>query len=205
MMLSQDSSGTRSDGSCGSPVYKLAGVKQTLYHPRLPSLRRMEMDTIGHKLSDHHSRTSTPCTHKNFSNAKMPTYDLPEHRLPSLEVTDIGRQITQRYRRGKVAPIPPGMTQEEWLSFTQAANDWYKYVPYAGELQLQDLQKYVLGYRGRVVSCLSPKVSRSWKYCLQQNLTLDHHGQRPLPVETTNTFRMFGSSYSSNTYMRPWH
>ncbi|XP_063801892.1 sperm microtubule inner protein 8 isoform X1 [Pseudophryne corroboree] len=132
----------RSDGCCRSPVYKLAGVKHTLYHPRLPSLRRMEMDTVGHKLSDSHSRTSTPCRQEIFSDPRATNCDLPQHHLPSLEATDTGRQITQRYRIEKVAPQPPGIAQEERLSRTHPANDWHRYVPY-GECRLQDLQSYV--------------------------------------------------------------
>ena len=42
--------------------YKLAGVKECLYHPKLPTFRRIDMDTAAHKLPDHHCRTTTPCT-----------------------------------------------------------------------------------------------------------------------------------------------
>ena len=42
--------------------YQLAGIKECLYHPRLPTLRRMDMDTIAHKLPHEHCRTTTPCT-----------------------------------------------------------------------------------------------------------------------------------------------
>ena len=40
---------------------KLAGLKQGLYHPRLPTLRKMDMDTITHKLPTEHARTTTTC------------------------------------------------------------------------------------------------------------------------------------------------
>lgn len=39
----------------------LAGVKQQLYHPALPSLRRMDMDSVKACLSDEHCRCSTYC------------------------------------------------------------------------------------------------------------------------------------------------
>ena len=41
---------------------KLSGVKFELYNPRLPTLRRMDMDSVSHKLSSEHSRTTTPCS-----------------------------------------------------------------------------------------------------------------------------------------------
>ena len=40
---------------------KLAGVKHGLYHPRLPTLRRMDIDTAAHRLPLEHSRTTTFC------------------------------------------------------------------------------------------------------------------------------------------------
>lgn len=40
---------------------QLAAVKEQLFHPNLPTLRRMEMDTHMQKLPDEHSRTSTTC------------------------------------------------------------------------------------------------------------------------------------------------
>ena len=41
---------------------KLASVKHELYHPHLPTLRRMDMDDTTHRLSTEHSRTTTTCS-----------------------------------------------------------------------------------------------------------------------------------------------
>ena len=41
---------------------KLASVKHELYHPHLPTLRRMDMDNTTHKLPTEHSRTTTTCS-----------------------------------------------------------------------------------------------------------------------------------------------
>lgn len=38
---------------------KLAGVKHELYNPNLPTLRKMDMDNVTHKLPTEHSRTTT--------------------------------------------------------------------------------------------------------------------------------------------------
>lgn len=43
------------------PRNQLAGVKQQLYHPALPSLRRMDMDSVRACLSDEHCRSTTYC------------------------------------------------------------------------------------------------------------------------------------------------
>lgn len=41
--------------------HPLAGVKQQLYHPALPTLRRMDMDTVRACLPDEHCQSSTYC------------------------------------------------------------------------------------------------------------------------------------------------
>ena len=37
----------------------LASAKEGLYHPRLPTFRRMDMDTVSQKLPFEHCRTTT--------------------------------------------------------------------------------------------------------------------------------------------------
>ncbi|XP_075432654.1 sperm microtubule inner protein 8 [Ascaphus truei] len=209
MALAQDWSGYLPDGrwcfpASRDPWHKLAGVKHTMYHPLLPTLRKMEMDTMDHKLSDEHSRTSTPCTHENFDHSRSILLGVTNCRLPSLEITDTGRQITHRDGMGTMAPLPPGITREEWPSYTRAADDWSKCISSSGEFQLRDAHKNVLGYSGYAVRSLSPDVTGSWRYCLQQNPSLDQYGQKPMPLETLNTFRSFGTSYSCGSYLRPW-
>lgn len=43
------------------PKRRLTSVKEVLYNPRLPTLRRMDMDEVLKKLTDEHSQHSTPC------------------------------------------------------------------------------------------------------------------------------------------------
>jgi len=40
-------------------LYKLPAVKESLYHPSLPTFRRMDIDTAAHKLPDEHCRTTS--------------------------------------------------------------------------------------------------------------------------------------------------
>lgn len=51
--------------SFGHRINMLASVKDGLYHPMLPTFRRMDMDTAMHKLPEEHSRTTTPLTSGN--------------------------------------------------------------------------------------------------------------------------------------------
>ncbi|XP_072277374.1 sperm microtubule inner protein 8 isoform X1 [Pyxicephalus adspersus] len=192
----------------------------------LPTLRRMGMDSAGHKLSEEHSRSSTRCTTGNFHNAGFRTCKPPALRppsmvslssiccspmrpssnrnLPSQQVTDTGRGVTRRYRSGAMGNIEiAGVTPEE-PNLTPA--NWCQCAPISGaEFQLNDLKRHVLGYSGYAVRQLPPAVTHSWRFCLQQTPSLDCTGQTPLPADTLNIFRSFGSSYSQNTYLRPWH
>lgn len=40
----------------------LAAVKNSIYHPFLPTLRKMDMDTVASKLTNEHCRTTTLCS-----------------------------------------------------------------------------------------------------------------------------------------------
>lgn len=44
------------------PKRRVTSVKEILYNPCLPTLRRMDMDEVLRKLTDEHSRHSTPCS-----------------------------------------------------------------------------------------------------------------------------------------------
>lgn len=49
------------------PKRRLTSVKEVLYNPRLPTLRRMDMDEVLKKLTDEHSRHSTPCNRGDYN------------------------------------------------------------------------------------------------------------------------------------------
>lgn len=54
-------SSVKSNTAFGPRLYKLPAVKECLYHPQLPTFRRMDIDTAAHKLPDEHCRTTTRC------------------------------------------------------------------------------------------------------------------------------------------------
>ncbi|CAM5150296.1 unnamed protein product [Eretmochelys imbricata] len=182
----------------------LAGVKDRLFHPDLPTLRRMDMDSAGNKLPDEHSRTITACTKEDFANASFTLGGVPNKRLSSLGMTELGQSLTARYRAGKMAPLTPSTNHEEWPSYTQAMADWSRFISSAGEFKLPSVNKKVLGFSCYAVRYLKPDVSQTWRYCLNQNPSLDRYGQKPLPYNSTNTFRSFGSAYSRSHYLQPW-
>ncbi|XP_070254587.1 sperm microtubule inner protein 8 isoform X1 [Myotis yumanensis] len=207
---------------------QLASVKQQLYHPALPSLRRMDMDNARACLSDEHCQTTTYCRKDDFDNAHYTLLGVPNKPLQCLDITATGQKIRHRSREGKLAPIPPGINRISWPSFTRAIEDWSRFVSSAGEFKLPCPSKRVESFSGYAVRYLKPELTQNWRrvgvlgcvsprltdhpypsglpqYCLNQNPSLDRYGQKPLPFDSLNAFRQFGSKYSRVNYLTPWH
>nr|XP_020746385.1 testis, prostate and placenta-expressed protein [Odocoileus virginianus texanus]XP_020746386.1 testis, prostate and placenta-expressed protein [Odocoileus virginianus texanus] len=155
---------------------QLAGVKQQLYHPALPSLRRMDMDSVKACLSDEHCQSTTYCRKDDFDNAYFTVLGVPNKPLQCLDITETGQRLRNRYHEGKLAPIVP----ETSCLFA------------------------VESFSGYAVRYLKPEVTQNWRFCLNQNPSLDRYGQKPLPFDSLNAFRRFGSNYSRVNYLTPW-
>lgn len=54
------------------PKRRLTAAKEVLYNPCLPTLRRMDMDDVLRKLTDEHSRHSTPCSKGDYE--RLPSF-----------------------------------------------------------------------------------------------------------------------------------
>ncbi|XP_066493882.1 sperm microtubule inner protein 8 [Tiliqua scincoides] len=182
----------------------LAAVKDSIYHPFLPTLRKMDMDTVASKLTNEHCRTTTLCSKDHFANGTFTLAGAPAQRFPSLGMTELGKSLTEKYRAGKMAPLLPSTNQEEWPSYTHAMDDWSRFVSTAGEFKLPSLNKNVLGFSCYAVRYLKPDVTQTWRYCLNQNPSLDRYGPKPIPYNTVNTYRSFGSAHSRSHYLQPW-
>ncbi|XP_063556325.1 sperm microtubule inner protein 8 isoform X3 [Gorilla gorilla gorilla] len=140
-----------------------------------------------------------------FDNAHFTLLGVPSKPLQCLDITATGQKLRNRYHEGKLAPIAPGINRVDWPCFTRAIEDWSHFVSSAGEFKLPCLSKRAEGLSGYAVRYLKPDVTQSWRYCLNQNPSLDRYGQKPLPFDSLNTFRSFGSSYSRVNYLTPWH
>uniref|UniRef100_A0A452RQ70 Sperm microtubule inner protein 8 n=1 Tax=Ursus americanus TaxID=9643 RepID=A0A452RQ70_URSAM len=178
------------------PRNHLAGVKQQLYHPALPSLRRMDMDSVRACLSDEHCRSTTYCRKDDFDNAYFTLLGVPNKPLQCLDVTATGQRLRNRCHEGKLVPIVPGINRVDWPCFTRAIEDWSRFVSSAGEFKLPCPSKRgpSTGPGGR------PRVGETRSYCLNQNPSLDRYGQKPLPFDSFPV-----SLHSRVNYLTPWH
>lgn len=76
-----------------SRLYKLPAVKQCLYHPQLPTFRRMDIDTAAHKLPDQHCRTTAKLGSADFKKAPVTLYKPADKPLSGTNVTETGRNV----------------------------------------------------------------------------------------------------------------
>jgi len=173
---------------------QLAAVKDGLFHPRLPSFRRMDMDTAGHKLPDEHCRTTTTCGPDDFNRATSTLFEPPKRRMSALAITDTGKQIHRQY----TTPEELKRSRTEWSDFLNRSPERFSIrIP---ELPGEKDQHFT----GYAVRYLRPEVTRSWRYTLQQDPSLDQYGQRPMPANVFARYRDTYPQYSRNMATEAW-
>jgi len=181
----------------------LAAVKEGLYHPRLPTLRRMDMDTATHKLPEDHCRTTTSCGPRDFQNSTTSFFSDAEKPLSGARITDTGRSLE------KIIPhYPSGVTHntspknDYMLSGTKS--DWSKFISASGEFKLPDYDPKHFRFSGYAVRYLKPEITQSWRYTLQQEPKLDQYAQRPIPATVYSRYRDTFPQYSRNIAVEAW-
>ncbi|XP_022342141.2 sperm microtubule inner protein 8-like [Crassostrea virginica] len=173
---------------------QLAAVKEGLFHPRIPSFRRMDMDTAGHKLPDEHCRTTTTCGPEDFRRATSTMLEPPVKNMSGLEITSTGKQLHRHY----TTPDELKRARTEWSDFLNRSPERFN-------IQLPSLpsskdQRFV----GYAVRYLRPEVTKSWNYTLRQEPTLDQHGQKPIPANIYARYRDTYPQYSRNIASEAW-
>lgn len=173
---------------------QLAAVKTGLFHPKIPSFRRMDMDTAGHKLPDEHCRTTTSVGPEDFKRSSSTLFDPPTNAMSSLEITETGRQLHRHY----TTPDELKKTRDEWSNFLNRSPERYSIkLP---ELPESKDQRFV----GYAVRYLRPDITKSWRYTLRQEPTLDQFGQKPIPANIyaryRDTYPQFSRSISSEAW-----
>lgn len=154
----------------------LAAVKDGLYHPKLPTFRRMDMDTASHKLPDEHSRTTTCCGPEDFHQATSTLFTPHSKQLNSAQITETGRQLHRYY----TTPEELQRTQINWNEIkSKHARSSLLPLPASKDL-------HFVGY---AVRYFRPEVTAAWRYNLRQEPSLDQWGQRPTPADVSRRYR----------------
>jgi len=172
-------------------VVKLAAVKEGLYHPRLPTFRRMDMDTAAHKLPYQHCRTTTSCGPGDFRSANITLFRGSSRNLSCTGNTDTGRSLRER--------IPTDSYQlntSQPIQFTRLSTNQNgpSAPPDKGDLRF-------VGYSVRY---MKPDLTNSWRYTLSQEPTLDQYGQRPIPANIYSRYRDTFPQYKRNMATEAW-
>ncbi|ESO98192.1 hypothetical protein LOTGIDRAFT_114368 [Lottia gigantea] len=160
---------------------QLAAVKDGLYHPNLPTFRRMDMDTAGNKLPDEHCRTTTSCGPDDFSRATTTIFAPPPKRLSSINITETGRQMHRYYT------TPEELKYLKW----HTGNNSFCFV--------SDLH-----FSGYNVRYSRPDISKSWRYSLRQEPMIDQYGQKPMPANVFARYRDTHPQYNRNISTEAW-
>lgn len=173
---------------------QLAAVKESTFHPNLPTLRRMDMDTIRQLLSDEHSRTTTTCGPDDFARAKTTLFEQPKQHFASLNITEAGRAHHKLY----TTPCEIKKAREEWSKFLCSAPERF-------DIKLPDLpEKKDMHFTGYNIRYLRPDVTRSWKYTLRQEPSLDQYAQMPIPANVYARYRDTYPQYFRNVASEAW-
>jgi len=173
---------------------QLAAVKEGLFHPSLPTFRRMDMDTAGHKLPDTHCRTTTTCGPVDFRRARTTLFTPPTKPLNSAQITETGRQLHKYY----TTPEELKKTRVEWSDFLNRSPERFN-------IRLPELPgNRDLHFEGYNVRYMRPEVTASWRYNLRQEPTLDQYGQRPIPANAFARYRDTLPQYSRNIATEAW-
>lgn len=181
----------------------LAAVKEGIYHPRLPSLRRMDMDTATHKLSDEHCRTTTTCGPRNFDDANTSYFRAAKKTLSGTRITETGRSLSctiPNYPAG-VSHVHP--EQNPYILST-SKQDWSRFISSAGEFRLPEYDPKYFRFSGYSVRYLKPTVTQSWRYTLTQEPRLDEYAERPIPANVYSRYRDTFPQYSRNIAVEAW-
>ncbi|XP_076449301.1 sperm microtubule inner protein 8-like [Babylonia areolata] len=173
---------------------QLAAVKEGMFHPNLPTFRRMDMDTARHLLPDEHSRTTTTCGPVDFSRAKTTGFAPAPQKLSSLNITDQGRAHHKLYS----SPDDFKKARQEFSEFLNSS-------PGKPEVKLPELpNKKDLHFTGYAVRYTKPDITGSWKYTLRQEPNMDQYGQRPIPANIYARYRDSYPQYFRNVSAEAW-
>ncbi|XP_012947001.1 testis, prostate and placenta-expressed protein [Aplysia californica] len=173
---------------------QLAAVKQGMFHPSPPRLRRMDMDNAIHKLSDEHCRNTTTCGPRDFSNATSTPFMPPPQRLHSYDITETGKQVHRQY----TTPEELARSRKEWSDFLAKSPERY-------DIKLPELgSSKDIHFDGYAVRYLRPDITKSWKYTLQQEPKLDQYAQKPVPANIYARYRDTYPQYHRNVASEMW-
>lgn len=173
---------------------RLAAVKEGLYHPNLPTFRRMDMDTCAQKLPDEHCRTTTSCGPDDFKRANLSFFKPPKRSLTTMEITETGRKLHRSY----TTPEELKNARKEWSTFLNKCPERY-------EIRLPEIpQNKDLHFRGYAVRYIRPEVTQSWRYTLTQEPTLDQFAQKPIPANIYARYRDTVPQFNRNISSEPW-
>lgn len=180
-------------------INMLASLKEGLYHPCLPTFRRMDMDNAAHKLPEEHSRNTTPLNHDDFKNATITLFRPATNPLSGPRYTETGRML----QSGGYKPVESKGTayfltrsinpeEPEYEPPRTATAPFAREEPAEPTLNMPSHLRYSekeRSFNGYATRYLSPRITGGWRYSLKQEPFTDLRGQRPVPANIYSRYR----------------
>eukprot|EP00117_Sycon_ciliatum_P001720 scpid16921/ scgid7259/ Testis, prostate and placenta-expressed protein len=177
---------------------KLAGVKSQIYNPALPSLRRMDMDDTGHRLTYEHSRATSALTRRSFNDCRT-TFFQPATSFPSKRITETSRPLEDRLRvlsaSAPTRPIP-------WTSLMQSLSTRRDEAADRTPTPVRNV-----GVFGFTTRHLHPSQTQSWKLNLRGGTGVDQktYSQHLVPSDINFRYRNRSPQYMQRASTAAWH
>ncbi|XP_028392430.1 uncharacterized protein LOC114516996 isoform X2 [Dendronephthya gigantea] len=187
----------------------LASAKEGLYHPHLPTFRRMDMDTVSEKLPYEHCRTTTNLTRDDFRHAAVTLFR--KTKEPLREEFNVENESKQRPATDYGRP--------ETRSLHEASRTSQSQRPYTNSGFGSDLRRMHPDKLGELFPAFRrepDESSFSKRYKFQyipphvrpeqysRFHFVDWTGIRPIPANTYSRYRDAHPMYSENIASRSW-
>ncbi|EDO47341.1 predicted protein [Nematostella vectensis] len=184
-------------GASLGPPRRLTAVKETLYNPKLPTLRRMDMDEAMRLLPDEHSRFMTQLRKEDFRTATITLFKPAETPMSGSRITETGRDLQSRgytpLEKGGLADFikrqqPDEEDYRQITPFPTSRNEPREPYSYMPE-QYINYSTEQLKFNNYATRYLKPRITGGWRYSLKQEPFVDLRGQRPIPANIYSRYR----------------
>lgn len=173
---------------------KLASVKDGIFHPAPPSLRRIDTDNAMHKMPDEHSQTTTIYGEKDFKKMAKSGFRKSRSSFAKEYATAIAPP-PQFYKIENLKGLPE-MNKEK---FSLSDSDWKRYADTTKRFQLPRYDPKYYRFHNYVVRYIEKEPTTPTRFSLRQEPSLnDSYDQMPLPYEINNRYRITTPRYKKN-------
>ena len=178
---------------------KLAAVKDGIFHPRPPTLRKIAMDTESQKLPDEHAQTSTFYGSEGYKDALK---GISTRRCLAMQF------VPQSPRNLMPLQIPPddALPDANKLMFNISPEQWKRYVDTDKRFRLPTYDPKYFRFKHHVIRYVQEDMTRPTPFYFRQEPNLEGYNQRPTPANIHRRHRQLSPQFKRNHISTlPWY